>query len=212
MQPRGIRNHNPGNLRRSKDPWQGLAPTQPDPEFFTFKDPIYGIRALARTLITYQDKYGLRTITAIIERWAPASENDTAVYIAAVVRRTRIGAQTALHLHRYEDLRPLVEAIIWQENGTQPYTDAQIDKALALAGVEKPARPLARSRTVAAGTVATAGTAGSAIVEVLQTTQDALRPLSDYLEAAKWLLLALILASVGFMVYARWDDFRRLAR
>ena len=30
---RGIRNHNPGNLRRSADPWQGLAPEQTDKEF-----------------------------------------------------------------------------------------------------------------------------------------------------------------------------------
>ena len=34
--PRGIRNHNPGNLRRSADPWQGLATTQTDEEFFQF--------------------------------------------------------------------------------------------------------------------------------------------------------------------------------
>ena len=27
---RGIRNHNPGNLRRSADPWQGLAAEQTD--------------------------------------------------------------------------------------------------------------------------------------------------------------------------------------
>lgn len=36
-EPRGIRNNNPGNLRRTKDPWQGLAETQTDLEFFVFK-------------------------------------------------------------------------------------------------------------------------------------------------------------------------------
>jgi seryl-tRNA synthetase len=57
--PRGIRNNNPGNIRRNGDPWQGLAERQGDVEFFTFKTiPIYGIRALARTLIAYQDKHG----------------------------------------------------------------------------------------------------------------------------------------------------------
>jgi hypothetical protein len=35
--PRGIRNNNPGNLRRNSDPWQGLAERQGDVEFFTFK-------------------------------------------------------------------------------------------------------------------------------------------------------------------------------
>jgi hypothetical protein len=32
--PRGIRNNNPGNLRRNSDPWQGLAERQGDVEFF----------------------------------------------------------------------------------------------------------------------------------------------------------------------------------
>ena len=71
-QPRGIRNNNPGNIRRNGDPWQGLAKDQTDREFFTFQSAVYGIRALARLLITYQDKYGLCTIEGIITRWAPA--------------------------------------------------------------------------------------------------------------------------------------------
>lgn len=48
IKPRGIRNNNPGNIRRNGDPWQGLAETQGDKEFFTFTTPVYGIRALAR--------------------------------------------------------------------------------------------------------------------------------------------------------------------
>ena len=45
-QPRGIRNNNPGNIRRNGDPWQGLAKDQTDREFFTFQSAVYGIRAL----------------------------------------------------------------------------------------------------------------------------------------------------------------------
>src|SRR3990167_2174428 len=82
--PRGIRNHNPGNLRRSKDPWQGLATSQTDPNFFQFKSAVWGIRALARTLITYQDKYRLSNVHDIILRWAPPMENNTGAYINAV--------------------------------------------------------------------------------------------------------------------------------
>lgn len=57
--PRGIRNNNPGNLEWG-DPWQGLDPDgqAQDKRFVVFKDPAMGIRAIARTLITYQDKYG----------------------------------------------------------------------------------------------------------------------------------------------------------
>ena len=111
-QPRGIRLNNPGNIRRSDDPWQGLAREQRDREFFTFEGEVYGIRALARMLITYQDRHRLRTIARIIHRWAPPSENDTASYTAAVERYTGVPADETLDLHRHEDLRPLVEAII----------------------------------------------------------------------------------------------------
>jgi hypothetical protein len=212
MVARGIRGNNPGNLRKTADKWQGLAQLQSDPEFFTFKDPVYGIRALARTLISYQDKYGLRTIFAIINRWAPAVENNTNAYIDAVCKRTRRGARTTLDLHSHEDLRPLVEAIIWHENGSQPYTRAQIDKALVLAGVETPVKSLSSSRTVNACTVAAASTGGTAVIEAVQQAQDVITPLTDYLSIAKYILLGLVLISVGYTVYARWDDFRRLAR
>ena len=38
--PRGIRNRNPGNIRRSRDRWKGLAPAQTDPAFFVFDAPV----------------------------------------------------------------------------------------------------------------------------------------------------------------------------
>lgn len=34
---RGLRNNNPGNLRLSKDKWQGLRLVQTDKEFFSLK-------------------------------------------------------------------------------------------------------------------------------------------------------------------------------
>ena len=43
--PRGIRNNNFGNLRITKDKWQGLREEQTDPEFFQFKSPKWGYRA-----------------------------------------------------------------------------------------------------------------------------------------------------------------------
>ena len=72
---RGIRNNNPGNIRRSKDKWQGAAKEQPDKNFVTFTSPVWGIRAIARILIRYQDNYGCDTVAKHIARWAPPSEN-----------------------------------------------------------------------------------------------------------------------------------------
>ncbi|MFI3272941.1 MAG: structural protein, partial [Pseudomonadota bacterium] len=56
--PRGIRNHNPGNIRHGDD-WQGLRDTQTDKNFCQFVSPEFGIRALARVLMNYEKKHGL---------------------------------------------------------------------------------------------------------------------------------------------------------
>ena len=211
--PRGIRNHNPGNLRRSKDPWQGLAQNQDDKSFFIFKSATYGIRALARTLITYQDKYDLRTIREIISRWAPAVENNTDAYIRAVVETSDLTVDQQLDLHSFDHLKKLVTAIIQHENGQQPYSDAEITKGLVLAGVEPPQQDLQKTRTVQAGQAATAGTIGIGIIEAVQDTiepaKSALIAIIPYLETAKWLLLGVTLIGIGTMVWARIDDRRK---
>jgi hypothetical protein len=211
--PRGIRNNNPGNIRRNADPWQGLAERQGDVEFFTFKTSIYGIRALARTLITYKDKYDLRSIRQIISRWAPSVENNTNAYVRAVVADTGLDADQPLDLHRFDHLLPLTKAIIRHENGQQPYTDAQLTKALVLAGVEPEAPNLQKTRTVKGGQAATAATAGLGVVEAVQQTidpaRDALIGIAPYLETAKWLLLAVTLIGIGVMLWARIDDHRK---
>ncbi len=211
--PRGIRNNNPGNLRRTRDPWQGLATPQTDREFFVFKDATYGIRALARTLINYQDEHNLRSIRQIICRWAPANENDTTAYINSVAKQTRFDADQPLDMHKYAHLAPLAKAIILHENGQQPYSDAQITKALVLAGVEPDAPSLQKTRTVKGGQAATAATAGLGVVEAMQQTldpaRDTLSGLVPYLDIAKWLLLIITLVSVGIMVWARIDDRRK---
>lgn len=211
--PRGIRNNNPGNLRRSGDPWQGLADRQGDVEFFTFETAIYGIRALARTLISYQDKHGLRTIRQIISRWAPPNENNTNAYIRAVATEVGQDADQILDMHRFDHLLPLTKAIIRHENGQQPYTDAELTKGLVLAGVEPEKANLQASRTVKGGQAATVATAGLGAVEAVQQTldpaRDALMGLAPYLDVAKWLLLAVTLIGIGVMVWARIDDRRK---
>ena len=210
---RGIRNNNPGNLRRSKDPWQGLAENQTDEDFFIFKTPIYGIRALARTLISYQDEHGLRTIGKIINRWAPNNENDTAAYISFATEDTGFAADQPLDMHNYDNLKPIVLAIIKHENGQQPYTAAQVDKALVLAGVEPPLKNLQQTRTVKGGQAATAATVGLGALQAAQDSlapaRDSLQMLAPYLDVAKWLLLAITLIGIGTMVWARIDDYRK---
>jgi len=213
---RGIRNNNPGNLRRTSDPWQGLATPQTDAEFFVFKTASYGIRALARTLIAYQDEHKLRSIRQIICRWAPANENNTTAYVSAVARDTGFDADRPLDMHKFEHLSAVTRAIIRHENGQQPYTDAEITKALVLAGVEPEAPSLQKTRTVKGGQAATAATAGLGVVEAVQQTidpaRDALAGIAPYLDAAKWALLAVTLIGIGVMLWARIDDRRKRLR
>ena len=127
MQTRGLRNNNPGNIRRIKGvQWQGQAVDQPDPDFISFIDAFHGIRALARTLKTYREKYGLDTVQGIITRWAPPTENDTVSYIKTVSNRLQVMPHEKLPLHRYPEL---VTAIIRHENGLQPYDKTLIENA-----------------------------------------------------------------------------------
>lgn len=135
MTARGLRNNNPGNLRRGSGPWLGEAAAQTDPDFVVFEAPVFGLRALARTLINYQHIHDLKTLREILTRWAPPSENDTAAYVADAAARCGVGADAPVDLDDPRRLGPLVEAIVRHETGAQPYSAAEIAEALALAGL-----------------------------------------------------------------------------
>ena len=98
--PRGIRNNNPLNIRLSSDRWQGqVLPQRGSGEgaFCVFESMAYGWRAAFVILCkTYYGKYKLKTIRAIITRWAPPKENNTEVYIRRVTDRIGIGPDREL--------------------------------------------------------------------------------------------------------------------
>lgn len=141
--PRGIRNNNPGNIKKQGNwkAWQGLAEVQDDPVFLKAATPVDGLRWLAKTLTTYQDKRlaadgsKIDTIDEVIQRWAPTVENKTEAYAAAVDRAHPKGRFDTLDLHDYDDMKPLMKAIVRHENGVDPYSDAQYDEALRRVGV-----------------------------------------------------------------------------
>lgn len=130
--PRGERNNNPGNLVRGSSPWDGEVPGS-DARFATFATPEHGIRALGKNLLAYQDRHGLNTVSDIIARWAPASENDTRAYIASVAGAAGVGPDAKIDLHDPKTLASITKAIISFENGRQPYSDQQISLGLAAA-------------------------------------------------------------------------------
>lgn len=126
---RGLRNNNPGNLRKTADAWQGLATEQTDDEFFQFVNPTYGIRALGKVLDTYLTRYGLNTVRGVINRWAPPNENNTDAYISSVASSMGVGPDD--HIDE-NDLLALTKAIIKHENGINPYPDSVVEGGLAL--------------------------------------------------------------------------------
>lgn len=131
MIPRGIRNNNPGNIRHSATHWHGMAAEQTDTNFVQFISPEYGIRALSKLLDTYANKYGINTVRGLIERYAPASENDTGSYAQAVADALDITPDTVINLLTRK--AALVQAIVEHENGQMPYTMAQLDTGVRMA-------------------------------------------------------------------------------
>ena len=116
MTARGIRNHNPGNIRLGTK-WEGLADKQTDPSFCVFKSNTYGCRALLKLLKTYVTKYNCNTITKIISRWAPSHENNTSAYILYVANKVNKGATEPLSFNKALYIK-IAKAIAYQENGT----------------------------------------------------------------------------------------------
>jgi hypothetical protein len=118
---RGIRNHNPGNIRKTDINWKGEVPGG-DETFEVFESAIYGIRALAKLLITYDKKYGLNTVEKIINRWAPPIENDTGEYVRFMEKKTGFPKTQVLDMRCPSVLMFLCRAIIHFENGGDPYS------------------------------------------------------------------------------------------
>jgi hypothetical protein len=131
---RGLVNNNPGNIRKNGTAWHG-AVAGSDPAFVTFDRPEDGIRAMAKVLLTYQRQHGLDTIAELLERWAPAVENDSFAYIDDVATRLGLDPDERIDLGDRAVLAALCGAIIRHENGVQPYADAVlaagVDAALA---------------------------------------------------------------------------------
>jgi hypothetical protein len=125
---RGLRNNNPGNIRRSNTAWEGLSPTQTDDGFFQFASPVYGIRAMARILQNYFAR-GIVTPATIASTWAPPNENDSAAYSRALSQSLGVDVNDDVS----DRLADVIAGIIRQENGVQPYTTATITQGVQLA-------------------------------------------------------------------------------
>lgn len=115
---RSLRNNNPGNIRQNSDNFLGEIKPSTDPAFKQFESIEYGYRAIFVTLNTYQKKYGLSTIRAMISRWAPPKDNnDTEAYIRAVSSESGVPENSRITSTNKDVMIPIVAAMSRVENG-----------------------------------------------------------------------------------------------
>ena len=150
--PRGLRNNNAGNLRRTGIPWHGelighkadwpsLIPPHVDGDFEQFEHAVFGIRAMARTLMGYQARRGLTSIRTMVTRYAPPAENATHNYVAQVAHEVNhltdsaflVVAPPLVISFQQANLEALIAAMIRVENGQQPYSRLLIREGVTLA-------------------------------------------------------------------------------
>lgn len=131
--PRGIRNNNPGNIRKTSTSWKGKIEGT-DKAFESFATPEDGLRALGKILLTYSRDHGLNTVRGILTRYAPAIENDTESYVAHVARRIGVTPDDLIDVAA--NLLPLMKAIVAHENGTRwadHYDASTYERAVGMA-------------------------------------------------------------------------------
>src|SRR5690606_14389166 len=114
---RGLRNNNPGNIRRTSDKWQGKIPhaQSTDSSFEQFYTTAWGLRAMMKDI---QNKIngGFNTVSKIITKYAPPVENNTAAYIANVANWSGIDANQVLAANKTVIIA-LCKAMVLMENG-----------------------------------------------------------------------------------------------
>lgn len=121
MEPRGIRNNNPLNIRKGNN-WKGERPNQTDKQFEEFESMQMGIRAGFKLIKNYMSGYGGKTkpydtVAKIVRRWAPPSENATQKYIDFVTGDMGVSPDLRLSWTDRPTMVSLVYAMIFVECG-----------------------------------------------------------------------------------------------
>lgn len=94
---------------------------------------VWGVRALAKVLLAYEDKHGLHSIRQLIDRWAPPVENDTSAYVDDVASDMMVNADEPINLHQLDKLTCMVRAIARHENGGDYLSNLDVAKGCSLA-------------------------------------------------------------------------------
>lgn len=115
---RGLRNNNPGNLRKSAVKWAGKVDNPNDTAFESFDTMSNGVRAALRNAFTHWNR-GKDTIKELITVWAPPTENNTSAYVAKVAKSAGILPVKEFAFGNNETTAKIMYAVFLHENGPQ---------------------------------------------------------------------------------------------
>lgn len=128
---RGLQNKNPFNIKfRSTIQWQGQIGT--DGTFVVFRTALLGIRAGMINIHTKMTRDGLNTVRKIITRLSPAVENPTEAFVQFVAGKMNVAPEQPITWR--PSIIAMSKAIIWFENGQQPFSDDTLNEALQATG------------------------------------------------------------------------------
>lgn len=108
-QPSDTPKNNPGNIR----------PVGATTGFMSYPDQQTGVHAISDNLLAYQDQHGINTLSGIVSRWAPPSENPTSALIQNASKITGFAPDQQLDLHDPATRAKVIEATIRNEHGGQ---------------------------------------------------------------------------------------------
>lgn len=124
--PRGLRNNNAGNIRKSSTRYLGEVRPSSDKAFKQFETRGWGYRAIFVLLESYS-KRGYKTLRQMINRYAPPSENHTEIYLKYVCDCAMTSADIQLDISDKNTMVLVVAAISKMENGYPAIMDEVLE-------------------------------------------------------------------------------------
>lgn len=122
---RGLRNNNPGNIKKTAQPWAGEI-SGSDPVFKSFKSPEAGLKAMS-TLLNHYASNGINTINRLVRRWSATDQSGYARHLAT---RLGIDVNAPINLRDKSVRGAIMQAMIEFENGRNPYGQNKIMESI----------------------------------------------------------------------------------
>lgn len=174
--PRNVRNNNPGNIEAGKFADRHGA-TGSDGRFARFQTADAGIGAAASLMTSYGNQ-GINTVSGIVGKWAPKSENaNFDSDVAGMSKKTGFAPNQQLDMRDPKILQSLLSARFKNEGGN-PYTTEQLASAIAaaLAQNQQPIQVNVAGLPTGATATARAGSAMSTPTKVAYSMPTTLTP------------------------------------